>query len=106
MQAAAKYIPTQILQWMLGNASSPRLARARDAKEMSTSVARELVRDKAKALLQGKANTDIFTLLSMLFVRHSLLFTLVHLLAVKANMDANAKMKLSDEELLSQMRYV
>lgn len=33
---------------------------------MVTNVAKELVREKADALLQGKGNTDIFTLLGML----------------------------------------
>ncbi|KAN0081681.1 Cytochrome P450 [Tylopilus felleus] len=86
IQAASKYIPTHIYQWMLDNGSNPRLARARDVKNTVTDVAKELVREKGGALLQGKGNTDIFTLL------------------VKANMDANAKIKLSDEELLAQMR--
>ncbi|KAI9573309.1 cytochrome P450 [Boletus coccyginus] len=86
MQAASKYIPMRIFQWMLDNGSHPRLARARDTKIAVTSVAKELVREKADALLQGKGNRDVFTLLVM------------------ANMDANAKQKMSDEELLAQMR--
>ncbi|KIK19035.1 hypothetical protein PISMIDRAFT_161208 [Pisolithus microcarpus 441] len=43
---------------------------------------------EAESLLQGKGSRDIFTLL------------------VKANMDAEAKNKLSDEELYSQMRVI
>ncbi|KAG6382164.1 cytochrome P450 [Boletus reticuloceps] len=86
LQAASKYIPTCILQWLLENGSNTRLVRARDVRTTVTSIAKELVREKADTLLQGRGNTDIFTLL------------------VKANMDANAKKKLSDEELLAQMR--
>ncbi|KAH0828945.1 cytochrome P450 [Lanmaoa asiatica] len=86
MHAASRYIPMGILQWILGHASNSRLARARDGKNAVTDVAKELLREKADALLQGKDNWDIFTLL------------------VKANMDANAKSKLTDEELLAQMR--
>ncbi|KAF8434320.1 cytochrome P450 [Boletus edulis BED1] len=84
--AASKFVPTRILQWLADNGSSPRLARVRDLKVMVTGIAKELVREKADALLQGKGNTDIFTLL------------------IKANMDAGAKKRLSDEELLAQMR--
>ncbi|KAF8549103.1 cytochrome P450 [Imleria badia] len=74
VQVASKYIPAVLLYWMFEKSSSPRLARARE--------------DRADALLQGKANTDIFTLL------------------VKANMDATAKMKTSDDEVLAQMLYL
>jgi len=88
------------------NGSSSRLARARDAKITVTSVAEELVREKADALLQGKGNRDIFTLLGMLPLCCSLLRSLVDYFVVKANMDANAKQKMSDEELLAQMRWV
>ena len=65
IQAASKHIPTQIYQWMADNGPSPRLARARDVKIMVTSVAKELVREKADALLQGKGNRDIFSLLGV-----------------------------------------
>ena len=51
---------------MANNLPSPRLARARDMKIMVTSVANELVREKAGALLQGKGNRDMFTLLGVL----------------------------------------
>ena len=51
---------------MANNLPSPRLARARDMKIMVTSVANELVREKADALLQGKGNRDMFTLLGVL----------------------------------------
>ena len=106
MQAASKHIPTRIFQWMVENGQSPRLARARDVKIMVTSIAKELVREKADALLQGKGDQDIFSLLSVFPLRYSLPISLVYYLAVKANMDANAKLKLSEEELLAQMRWV
>ncbi|KAG6382155.1 cytochrome P450 [Boletus reticuloceps] len=84
--AASKFVPTRILQWLVDNGSSPRLARVRDLKIMVTDIAKELVREKADALLRGQGNTDIFTLL------------------IKANKDASTKKRLSDEELLAQMR--
>lgn len=89
---------------MLDNGSNPRLARARDVKNTVTDVAKELVREKGGALLQGKGNTDIFTLLGTLPYTPQFLASFDDLPAVKANMDANAKIKLSDEELLAQMR--
>ena len=91
---------------MVDHGSSPRLARARDVKTMVTSFAKELVQEKADALLQGRGSLDILTLLGVYSVTPTLLITvsLVDYLTVKANMDANAKLKLSDEELLAQMR--
>jgi len=89
---------------MLNNGSHPRLARARDAKITVTSVAEELVREKADALLQGKGSRDVFTLLGVLPLHFSFIPSLVDYFVVKANMDANAKQKMSHEELLAQMR--
>ncbi|KAG6382154.1 cytochrome P450 [Boletus reticuloceps] len=86
MQAASKHIPAGIIQWLTDNGPGARLARARDVTNTVTNFAKELVQEKAVALLEGKGNTDAFTLL------------------IKANMDANAKKRLSDEELLAQMR--
>ncbi|KAF8131874.1 cytochrome P450 [Boletus edulis] len=86
MQAASKHIPVGIFQWLTDNGPGARLARARDVTNTATNFAKELVQEKAAALLEGKGNTDAFTLL------------------IKANMDANAKKRLSDEELLAQMR--
>ena len=65
IQAASKHIPMRIYQWMVDNGPSPRLERARDVKIMVTKIAKELVREKADALLQGKGNQDIFSLLGV-----------------------------------------
>lgn len=74
-------------------------------KRVVNDVAKKLVREKADALLQGRSsNRDIFTLLGMLPLCYSLLIKSVDYLAVKANMDADAKKKLTEEELLAQMR--
>ena len=50
---------------MVDNGPSPRLERARDVKIMVTKIAKDLVREKADALLQGKGNQDIFSLLGV-----------------------------------------
>ncbi|KAH0828958.1 cytochrome P450 [Lanmaoa asiatica] len=88
IQAASKYIPLWILEWMTDHASNPRLERAREMKKMATEVAKEMVREKSESLLAGNGKRDIFSLL------------------VKANMDTEAKNKLTEEELLSQMRVI
>lgn len=73
---------------------------------MATDVAKELLREKADALLQGRGNRDIFTLLGVLLPCHLLPINFVDYLAVKANMDADAKNKMTDDELIAQMRWV
>jgi hypothetical protein len=42
---------------------NPRMARLRDTGIMATSVAKQLVKDKAEVLLQGKGSRDVFSLL-------------------------------------------
>jgi hypothetical protein len=39
------------------------MARLRDTGTMATSVAKQLVKDKAEELLQGKGSRDVFSLL-------------------------------------------
>ena len=51
--------------------------RARDLTVMVTGFAKGLVREKADALLQGKGNQDIFTLLGVLPLHWSLPVSLV-----------------------------
>ncbi|KAI6046270.1 cytochrome P450 [Pisolithus marmoratus] len=88
IQEALKYIPTSILEYWANHSSNSRLVRVRETRAVATALAESMVKEKAEFLLQGKGSKDIFTLL------------------VKANMDAEAKHKLSDEELYSQMRII
>ncbi|KAG1824688.1 cytochrome P450 [Suillus subaureus] len=87
-QGISKYIPPQILEYFIAMSKSPRIARMRESGNLATSVAKQLVKDKAGMLLEGKGSRDVFSLL------------------VKANMDANAKAKLTEEELIAQMRTI
>lgn len=87
-QGIASYIPTRILEYLGEMGNSPRIARMQDTGDMATSVAKQLVNDKAEVLLQGKGSRDVFSLL------------------VKANMDSDAKAKLTEEELFAQMRTI
>ena len=76
----------------------------REAQKVATEVAKEMVREKSETLLAGSGGRDIFSLLGN--VASSPFDNFIDHLAVKANMDTEAKNKLTEEELLSQMRYV
>ncbi|KIK40787.1 hypothetical protein CY34DRAFT_763985 [Suillus luteus UH-Slu-Lm8-n1] len=88
IQGISRYIPPQILEYLGEVGKNPRMARLRDTGDMATSVAKQLVKDKAEVLLQGKGSRDVFSLL------------------VKANMDSDSKAKLTEEELFAQMRTI
>ena len=88
---------------MVNHGSNHRLKRARELKRVTTSVAKELVREKAESLLAGKGRRDIFSLLGRCF---RCCINITNRRPVKANMDEEAKNKLTEEELLAQMRYV
>ncbi|KAG6898148.1 hypothetical protein C0992_004864 [Termitomyces sp. T32_za158] len=64
------------------------LVHARHTAKLANEVARTLVKSKAGALLQGRNNRDILSLL------------------VKANASEDEATKLTDEEMLAQMRYL
>ncbi|KAJ8585151.1 cytochrome P450, partial [Rhizopogon salebrosus TDB-379] len=85
IQGISKHIPTRILEYLGETVKNPRITRLRETGEIATSVAKEMVKDKAEMLMQGKGSRDVFSLL------------------VKANMDADAKSKLTEEELYAQM---
>ncbi|OJA11405.1 hypothetical protein AZE42_12467 [Rhizopogon vesiculosus] len=85
-QEISKYIPYRILQFFGETSKSPRILRVRDIANLATSVTKQMVKDKAGMLFQGKGSRDVFSLL------------------VNANMDTDAKAKLTEEELLGQMR--
>ncbi|OAX38351.1 cytochrome P450 [Rhizopogon vinicolor AM-OR11-026] len=87
-QGISKYIPYRILVYLGESSKNSRIVRMIEVRGLATSVAKQLVKDKAEMLLQGKGSRDVFSLL------------------VKANMDANAKAKLTEEELLAQMRTI
>ncbi|KAJ7672106.1 cytochrome P450 [Mycena rosella] len=83
-----QYVPRCIREFLVDHIPSGRLRHIRYTAQVTTNVARELVASKSAALLQGKGSRDIMSLL------------------VKANASENEKTKLSEDELLSQMRTV
>ncbi|KAG6333139.1 hypothetical protein ID866_5953 [Astraeus odoratus] len=87
MEESLQYIPEEILEYCSKHSSNPRLRRIRENKEVTAAIAKDLMKEKADSLLEERGAQDILTLL------------------VKTNMDAEAKHKMSDEELYAQMRY-
>ncbi|KAJ8584424.1 cytochrome P450 [Rhizopogon salebrosus TDB-379] len=88
IQGVSKYIPTRILEYLGETTKNPRITRLRETGKIATSVAKEMAKDKAEMLMQGKGSRDVFSLL------------------IKANMDADAKSKLTEEEMYAQMRTI
>ncbi|KAF8845919.1 cytochrome P450 [Paxillus ammoniavirescens] len=87
-QAVTAHLPIKVLEWLCEYGSIPKIQRIRHMTKVATEVAEELVKEKAATLLQEKGKRDILSLL------------------VQANMAADAKNKLSKEELLAQMRTI
>jgi cytochrome P450 len=80
--------PIWVLQLMSKFSQARNLVHARHTAKLANEVTRQLVQSKAKALLQGKGNKDILSLL------------------VKANASQHASTKLTEEEMLAQMRTI
>lgn len=59
----SKYIPSQILEYLRERSKDPRMVRVREVASLVTSLAKQMVKDKAEVLLQGKGNRDLFSLL-------------------------------------------
>jgi len=81
-------LPVWGLQLMSKYSNRRNLKHARHTAQLANAVTRQLVDTKAEALLQGKGNKDILSLL------------------VQANASENEEAKLTDEELLAQMRTI
>ncbi|KAJ2916319.1 hypothetical protein MD484_g4089, partial [Candolleomyces efflorescens] len=82
------FMPLWYLQLMSRFSQKRNLVHARHTAKLANAVAKELVETKAEALLQGKGNRDILSLL------------------VKANASENSDTKLTEEEIYAQMRTI
>ncbi|KAF8813700.1 cytochrome P450 [Phlegmacium glaucopus] len=80
--------PVWVLQLMSKFSQARNLVHARHTARLANEVTRHLVQSKAEALLQGKGNKDILTLL------------------VQANASEHASTRLTEEEMLAQMRTI
>jgi hypothetical protein len=63
IQGISKYIPIRILEYIANTAKNPRIARLRETGSIARSVAKQMVKDKAEMLMQGKGSRDVFSLL-------------------------------------------
>lgn len=79
------------------------LVHARYTAKLANALTRQLVEDKSEALLQGKGNKDILSLLGKGLIEQ-LIFIVLNLLLVKANASEEAKTRLTEEEIFAQMR--
>ncbi|THV06675.1 cytochrome P450 [Dendrothele bispora CBS 962.96] len=82
----AQYLPVKVLEFITDHVPSQRLTALRRAGVVVDRVAKELVEMKSKDLLEGKGKKDIMSLL------------------MKANASENPRVRLSDAELIAQMR--
>ncbi|KAJ3575283.1 hypothetical protein NP233_g1211 [Leucocoprinus birnbaumii] len=81
-QGILRFIPPKLLAYI----PNPKMDHMRYAGKVLTDVARTLVQDKTEAAIQGKDAHDIMSIL------------------VKANLSHDKSMRLSEEEMLAQMR--
>ncbi|OJA08989.1 hypothetical protein AZE42_09936 [Rhizopogon vesiculosus] len=103
-QEVTKYIPIRILEYFGKTSNNPRLQRAREVTSLATSLAKQMVTDKAEMLLQRKGSRDVFSLLDGCTA--SFKSGKSDKGTVKSNMDTDAKAQLTEEELLAQMRVI
>ncbi|KAF8197990.1 cytochrome P450 [Pholiota molesta] len=80
--------PVWALQLMSKYSRARNLVHARYTAKLANAVTQQLIESKAEALLQGKGNKDILSLL------------------VKANASEKASTRLTEEEILAQMRTI
>ncbi|KAF9484508.1 cytochrome P450 [Pholiota conissans] len=80
--------PVWALQLMSKFSRARNLVHARHTANLANAVTRQLVASKAEALLQGKGNKDILSLL------------------IKANASEKSSTRLTEEEMLAQMRTI
>jgi hypothetical protein len=78
------------------------LVHARYTAKLANAVTRQLVEEKSAALLQGKGNKDILSLLGIMPI--NLQYSNLTIFIVKANASEEAKTRLTEEEIFAQMR--
>lgn len=82
------------------------MVHARHTAELANDIAQSLINMKSEALLYGKENKDILSLLGeTILVRGNCSVVVIHPhQIVKANASENPASRLTDEEMLAQMR--
>ncbi|KZT01474.1 cytochrome P450 [Laetiporus sulphureus 93-53] len=84
----ARFIPMRLSEILYDHLPGKGLDKARENKQAAHNVAHQLLEMKSDALLLGKGNRDIMSIL------------------VKANASENEKTRLTHEEMISQMRTI
>lgn len=82
------YIPAKLVMYLYSVMPSRRFVRMRQTADASMKIAKQLVNEKHDALLAGKDNKDVMSLL------------------VKANASENPKARLTEDELYAEMRVI
>ncbi|KAF8814480.1 cytochrome P450 [Phlegmacium glaucopus] len=86
-QASANFLPRSVLERLADMSSNPRLQLLRHASAVAIKVAKSLVDTKTEAVMAGKQGSrDILSLL------------------VRSNLSEEASTRMSEEEIVSQMR--
>ncbi|KAJ7318602.1 cytochrome P450 [Mycena albidolilacea] len=83
-----EFLPVSWVRFFVNHAPFKSLRNGRRVALIATGIAKELVDEKAEALLAGKSKRDILSLL------------------VRANASANERVNLSEAELLAQMQTI
>ena len=62
-QSIVPYVPKLVLRLLAAASPNPRLEQLRNASVVATKVAKQLIDEKAEALMGGKGNRDLMSLL-------------------------------------------
>ncbi|KDR75603.1 hypothetical protein GALMADRAFT_226232 [Galerina marginata CBS 339.88] len=85
-QTLLPYLPKTLVSYIGKQAVNPRLEQLRNASVVATKVAKGMIDSKADALQDGKGSRDVMSLL------------------VRANVSENVETRMSEEEMIAQMR--
>lgn len=83
---------------------SHKLDHARTTARLATGVAKNLIDSKSEALLQGKGNRDIMSLLGEIDYFYNKQQCGFLSFLVKANASEDERTQMNEDEMLSQMR--
>ena len=60
----AQFLPHTVTDWLQAHGGGRMMERARECEEITTRIAKELVREKARLPAEEKTSRDVFSLLS------------------------------------------
>ena len=104
--AMSPYLPHWMLDLMYDYFPGEGLARARENRRVATKAAKDLIEAKIQENRDGKSSRDILTLLGAFVLRSPVGASSNGYMLVNANKSLDKPNRLSDVELLAQMRQV